>query len=136
MNHTVYNTQNGTNQTTTHENPRVLSATTIIGDRIRNEAGADLGELKEVMLDLNNGQIAYAVLSFGGFLGLGEKLFAIPWQALKLDANSHTFILSVDPQTLEDAPGFDNDNWPETTEVDDSWLVGVYDYYGYEPYWR
>lgn len=136
MNSTTYQTHNGTATTTNRNNPRVISATTIIGDRIRNEAGEDLGELKEVMLDVNGGQIAYAVLAFGGFLGLGEKLFAIPWQALRLDAHSHSFILSVDQETLEDAPGFDNDNWPETTEVDDSWLLGVYDHYGFQPYWR
>lgn len=136
MINTAYKTHNGTSNTPTHQNPRVLSATTIIGDRIRNEAGEDLGELKELMLDMNNGQIAYAVLSFGGFLGLGKKLFAVPWQALKLDADAHAFILSVDKETLEDAPGFDNDNWPETTELDDSWMMGVYDYYGVQPYWR
>ena len=64
--------------TTQKRNPRVLSATTAIGDKIKNAAGEDLGELKELMIDVNSGQIAYAVLSFGGFLGLGEKLFAIP----------------------------------------------------------
>jgi sporulation protein YlmC with PRC-barrel domain len=122
--------------TTQKRNPRVLSATTAIGDKIKNAAGEDLGELKELMIDVNSGQIAYAVLSFGGFLGLGEKLFAIPWQALTLDAKHHAFILNVDKEKLENAPGFDNDNWPETTEADDTWLAGVYDYYGYGPYWR
>ena len=114
----------------------MLSATTAIGDRIVNEVGEDLGELKEVMIDVNSGHIAYAVLSFGGFLGLGDKLFAIPWQALRLEPESHSFVLSVDREVLEDAPGFDKDDWPETTEADDTWLAGVYDYYGYGPYWE
>lgn len=139
MQHTAYNTLDNTRSMTNgtaEQKPRVLSATTIIGDRIINETGEDLGELKEVMLDVKSGHIAYAVLSFGGFLGLGDKLFAIPWQALRLEPESHSFVLSVDREVLEDAPGFDKDDWPETTEADDTWLAGVYDYYGYGPYWE
>ena len=115
--------------------PRVISATTIIGDSVKNAAGDSLGEVKELMLDVNSGRIAYAVLSFGGFLGLGDKFFAIPWQSLTLDTEDHAFILNVDKETLENAPGFDKDHWPETTEEDNTWLMGVYDYYGYGPYW-
>jgi uncharacterized protein YrrD len=106
----------------------------MIGDSVRNETGEDLGKLEELMLDLNSGRIAYAVLSFGGVLGLGDKLFAIPWEAFRLDPENEEFILSVDKEMLKDAPGFDKDDWPQTVEHD--WLVGVYDYYGYEPYWR
>ena len=119
-----------------HNKLRVLSATTLIGDDVKNRAGEDLGELKEIMLDIHSGQIAYAVLSFGGFLGLGDKLFAISWQAFTLDTEDHALILNVDRDRLDDAPGFDEDEWPETMEDDDTWLVEVYDYYGYGPYWR
>lgn len=112
----------------------VLSASTIIGDQVVNPQGEDLGKLEEIMLDLDTGQVAYAVLSFGGFLGMGDKLFAIPWEAMMVDEEHERLILDIDKETLKNAPGFDKDNWPMTTESD--WLVGVYEYYGYEPYWR
>lgn len=113
--------------------PQVLSATTIIGDAVRNPEGEDLGRIEEIMIDLDEGRVAYAVLSFGGFMGLGDKLFAIPWQALSLRPDEHRFVLEVSRETLEEAPGFDKDNWPDTS--DREWLVRVYRYYGYEPYW-
>ncbi|MCO5381646.1 MAG: PRC-barrel domain-containing protein [Methanosarcina barkeri] len=61
------------------ENPQFLSASTIKGDKVVNRAGEDLGKIEELMIDLEDGRVAYAVLSFGGFLGMGNKLFAIPW---------------------------------------------------------
>lgn len=109
--------------------PRVLSATTIIGDRVRNEKGEDLGKIEELMIDLQSGCISYAVLSFGSVLGMGGKLFAIPFEALQLRAEEHKFVLNVDRQKLENAPGFDKDNWPES--ADDTWLNEVYNYWGY-----
>lgn len=115
--------------------PRVLSATTLIGDDVKNPEGENLGKLKEIMLDVNSGRIAYAVLSFGGFMGLGDKLFAVPWQALGLDTEEHALILDVDKETLREAPGFDKDDWPEITEADDRWLIEVYEYYSCPPYW-
>jgi sporulation protein YlmC with PRC-barrel domain len=118
-----------------HNSPRVLSASTIMSDDVVNAAGEDLGRLEEIMLDLNGGCIAYAVLSFGGFLGMGDKLFAIPWQAFSMDTDEETLVLNVDRRTLERAPGFDKDNWP-ATDGDDGWLVEVYEYYGYDPYWQ
>ena len=117
-----------------NKKPRVLSATTLTSDKVKNAAGEELGDLKEIMVDVNSGRVAYAVLSFGGFLGLGDKLFAIPWQALTLDAQDHCFILNVDKETLKNAPGFEKDKWPKTSD-DDTWLVSVYDYYGFGPYW-
>lgn len=113
--------------------PMVLSATTMIGDDVRNPEGENLGKLEELMVDLEDGRVAYAVLSFGGFLGLGDKLFAIPWQALTMRTEEKAFVLNVDKETLKNAPGFDKDNWPET--VDREWLTGIYDYYGYAGYW-
>lgn len=119
-----------------NEFPRVLSASTINGDRVRNSAGEDLGEVKEVMIDLSSGRVAYVVLSFGGFLGMGDKLFAIPWEALVLDTQEHAFILNISKETLENAPGFDKDNWPKMDGSNGQWLDSVYTYYGYRPYWR
>ncbi len=115
-------------------NSLVLSASTLIGDNVVNSAGEDLGELEEIMLDVDTGQVAYAVLSFGGFLGMGDKLFAIPWGALQVDTVNERLILDVVKEELENAPGFDKDDWPETVERD--FLIEIYDYYGYEPYWH
>lgn len=113
--------------------PEVLSAGTLIGDTIRNRNGEDLGKLEEIMIDLDEGRVAYAVLSFGGFLGVGDKLFAIPWEALTVDTENEEVVFDVQKEVLENAPGFDKDNWPKTTNRD--WLVEVYSYYGYDPYW-
>jgi len=113
--------------------PTVLSATTVIGDRVVNPQGESLGKIEEVMLDIHDDRIAYAVLSFGGFLGLGDKLFAVPWGALKLDAPNHRFILDESKERLMNAPGFDKDNWPNM--ADRSFGTQVYDYYSISKYW-
>jgi sporulation protein YlmC with PRC-barrel domain len=111
----------------------VLSATTIIGDSVRNTAGEDLGKIEELMIDLDHNRVAYAVVSFGGFLGMGDKYFAVPMESLALDPPNHEFILSVSRQTLEDAPGFDKDNWPDV--ADRAWGESIHSHYGQEPYW-
>ena len=116
------------------DRPRVLSASTLSGDGVRNAAGEDLGKIEDFMIDLENGRVAYAVLSFGGFLGMGNKLFAVPWQAMTLDTADHKFVLNVDKELLKKAPGFDKDNWPDMT--DRSWGAGIYQYYGQKPYWE
>ncbi len=116
------------------DNPEFLSASTIKGgDKVINTAGEDLGKIEELMLDLRDGRIAYAVLSFGGFLGLGNKLFAIPWSALSLRVHEHAFVLDIPKEVLEKAEGFDKDNWPVTNR---EWLSSMYSYYGYQPYWQ
>jgi sporulation protein YlmC with PRC-barrel domain len=113
--------------------PRVLSASSICSDHVRNAAGEDLGKIEELMMDLDSGRIAYAVLSFGGFLKMGNKLFAVPWQALKADTVNKQFILDVPRSVLENAPGFDKDNWPNM--ADPTFGADVYRHYGYKPYW-
>ena len=70
---------------------RVLSASTLNGDDVYNPKGEKLGSIKELMLDIENGKVCYAVLSFGGFLSLGEKLFAVPWSARPVDAFSEHY---------------------------------------------
>jgi hypothetical protein len=76
--------------------------------------------------------VAYAVLSFGGFLGMGEKLFAVPWSALTLDTVNKRFVLDASKERLESAPGFDKDHWPDM--ADTTWAKEVHDYYGVTPY--
>jgi sporulation protein YlmC with PRC-barrel domain len=111
----------------------VLAASTLAGDHVRNGAGDDLGSIEEIMLDLEGGRIAYAVLSFGGFLGIGDKLFAVPWSALRIDRDEHAFILDVDRETLEIAPGFDKHHWPDM--ADPVFGRTVHEHYGRTPYW-
>lgn len=111
----------------------VLSASSITGTNVKNAAGENLGDIKEVMIDTKNGTVAYAVLSFGGFLGMGDKLFAMPWDAFEVDTENEELILNVSKEKLENAPGFDKDNWPTT--ADRTYLTSVYTHYGYKPYW-
>ena len=116
------------------KNPRVLSSSTICSDHVKNAAGEDLGKIEDLMVDLDSGRIAYAVLSFGGFLKMGNKLFAVPWEALKADTVNKQFILNVNKTVLENAPGFDKDNWPDM--ADPRFGTSVYRHYGYKPYWE
>ncbi|TVP48886.1 MAG: PRC-barrel domain containing protein [Gemmatimonadales bacterium] len=126
--------QGHTSPTTGEKIRRVVSAGSVTGDSVRNLSGDDLGNIQEIMLDVNDGSIAYAVLSFGGFLGMGDKLFAVPWQALTLVQDEEHFLLDVDKKKLENAPGFDKDNWPDFS--DPSWGQGIHDHYGTTPYWQ
>jgi PRC-barrel domain len=106
---------------------RVLSASTLTKDSVRNRLNEDVGSIKEIMIDVPSGRVAYAVLSVGGFLGMGDRLFAIPWESLVLDEDRKCFILDVDKSRLENAPGFDKSNWPDMTET--SWGNAVRKYW-------
>ena len=114
--------------------PQLMGADTLIGDNVVNTLGEDLGEIKEIMLDVSSGRVAYAVLSSGGFLGIGDKLFAIPWSALKLDPANKRFVLDIAKERLKNAPGFDKDHWPSM--ADPTWASTLHDYYGSRPYWE
>lgn len=111
--------------------PALMGADTLIGDSVVNGQDDDLGDIKEIMIDMRTGQVAYAVLSFGGFLGLGEKLFAVPWQALHLDTVNKRFVLNVDKTKLKNAPGFDPDAWPDMSDV--TWSNEIHTFYGTDP---
>jgi len=93
---------------------RFLTASSIIGDEVINSEEEHLGKIKDIMLDIRNGKIEYFVIEFGGFLNFGEKLFAIPFGALKVKPGKRAFILDKKKEVLENAPGFDKDHWPET----------------------
>ena len=108
--------------------PGLMGATTLVGDDVCNPHGEDVGEIKEIMLDMRSGEVAYAVLSFGGFLGMGEKLFAVPWRALQLNTENKRFVLNVDQDRLKNAPGFHKSNWPDM--ADQSWAREIHTYYG------
>lgn len=111
--------------------PEIMGATTLVGDDVYNHKGEELGGIKEIMLDMRSGKVGYAVLSFGGFLGMGEKLFAVPWNALTLDTENKRFVLNVEKDSLKDAPGFNKDKWPNM--ADQSWAREIHSYYGTKP---
>ncbi len=111
----------------------VLSGSSVTGDDVVNGAGENLGSIYDLMLDVESGIIAYAVLSFGGFLGMGDKLFAVPWGALRLDQAKKRFVLNVPKETLEKAPGFNKDDWPDFADRDLG--ASLYSYYGTKAYW-
>ncbi len=119
-------------QPPTHIDRNTLTAKTLIGNSVKNERKEDLGTIEDFMLDLRTGRVAYAVLSFGGFLGMGDKLFAVPWSAMTLDTNDHVFILNVPKERLKQAPGFDKDAWPDIADM--KWQQEVLGFYNVTPY--
>ena len=108
--------------------PALMGADTLIGDDVYNHSDEELGDIKEIMLDMRTGQIAYAVLSFGGIMGMGDKLFAVPWDSLTLDTVNKRFLLDVDKEQLKNAPGFDKDNWPDMAS--EAWNEQLNQFYG------
>jgi hypothetical protein len=116
------------NTVPTGAGPLLMGADTLLGNDVYNSAEEKLGTIKEFMIEMSTGQIGYAVLSFGGFLGMGDRLFAVPWRAMRLDTTAHRFILNVDKDTLKQAPGFDKDHWPSM--ADPAWAMGVNKFYG------
>jgi len=111
--------------------PSIMGADTLVGNDVYNHKDEALGEIKEIMLDMSSGRVDYAVLSFGGFLGMGEKLFAVPWSALTLDTKNKRFLLSIEKDNLKKAPGFDKDNWPDMASSD--WAKGIHTYNSTKP---
>jgi sporulation protein YlmC with PRC-barrel domain len=93
---------------------RYLTSSTIVGDKVYNHLDEDLGKIKDIMIDIQEGRIDYVIIEFGGFLGIGEKYFAVPFKALSINTERHAFILNQTREVLEQAPGFDKDHWPDT----------------------
>ena len=106
----------------------------LLGSTVKNLQGKDLGTLKDLVVSPGDNRVVYAVMSFGGVLGLGEKLFAIPLSALKPAAEAKGFVLEITPEQLHNAPEFNQNNWPQMT--DPQWIAGVYTFYGLQPYWQ
>ncbi len=107
---------------------------TVIGSKVINQQNEDLGKIEDIVIDADAGRIAYAVLSFGGFLGLGDKYFAIPWEAFRFNLSDKHALLNVDKKLLDNAPGFSKDNWPNM--ADTTWGNQIFTHYGYKPYWE
>ena len=113
--------------------PNLLSAGTLTGNKVINRKEEDLGKIEDLVVDTEAGRVVYAILSFGGFLGIGDKLFTIPWNIMDLNTDKHAFVLDVDKDRLKNAPSFERDRWTDIYNQD--WRNNVYDYYGQKPYW-
>lgn len=112
---------------------RIERASDLIGKSVMNPQGERLGAVQDLAIDAERQRVAYAVLSFGGFMGVGEKWFAIPTASLSLPEDGEHFILAVEKDRLKNATGFDKDRWPSMG--DSTWSVQVHEYYGVKPYW-
>lgn len=130
MNHASTHSNNGHGAANDmHAAAGLLSAGTITGDDVCNMQDEKLGKIEDIMLDVAEGRIRYAVLSFGGFMGMGDRLFAVPWKSLKQDKENKRFMLDVDVERLKNAPGFDKDHWPNMADA--TWNSTVDSYYAW-----
>jgi sporulation protein YlmC with PRC-barrel domain len=126
--------QEATRRTTSRPNGGAVQASKVLGEEVVNRQNESLGKIQDMVLDAEDGRVSYAVLSFGGFLGMGNKLFAIPWQAFEHHAGKDKLILNVDKEKLQNAPGFEKEGrWPDF--ADRAWGESIHSYYGYDTYW-
>ena len=114
--------------------PRLMTASKMRGSKVINRQDETLGEIDDIVFDAPRGAIAYAAMASGGFLGLGERLFAVPWTALTYDAGRECFVLNAQKESFENAPGFDKDRWP--TEAGAEWHEQVHRHYGAPLFWQ
>jgi len=103
----------------------VLKASDVIGTKVQGTDGKNLGSIKDLVINPQDGDIQYAVLDFGGFAGIGDKYFAVPWEALQIDQDNKRLALDLHKKDLKDAPGFDKNNWPDFSEQQ----VVIYEFY-------
>lgn len=108
-------------------NNQVVNSNDVVGASVENAQGESLGKIEALMLDKLDGQVAYVVLSFGGFLGMGDKLFAMPWSEFSYDADRDSFVINKSKEELESSPGFDKDNWPNMSDA--TWRNSVQKHY-------
>jgi sporulation protein YlmC with PRC-barrel domain len=113
--------------------PDVMAASSLDDTKVITNDGEDVGKISEIMLDVRRGRVAYAVLSSGGFLGMGDTLHAIPWSALTMDTDEKCFRVDISAQRIKDDPGFDKDHWPAM--ADTTWGTSLHEYYNRTPYW-
>lgn len=110
----------------------VVKSANIIGTNVVNRLNDDVGNVEDIVIDVLTGRIVYAVLSFGGFLGLGEKHYAVPWKAMRFDKEIKAYVLNVNRDQIELAPSFDKESWPQFT---DDWNRLVHQFYESLPVW-
>ena len=118
---------------TLDENASVISASKVTGTNVCNTDGDQLGEIQDVMLDKRSGKIAYAVMSFGGFLGIGERYHPLPWATLKYDTRQEGYVVGLTIDQLKGAPTYAANELP--TWGDRAYEIRIHDYYKMAPYW-
>lgn len=127
-----YETDNQTGSNHGGQSPNMpverLTSSSIVGDPVENSQGEKLGTIDNIMINLRTCTVEYAVLEFGSFLGIGGKLFAVPFKELRIDGDKRVFVLDRDREFLENLPGFDKAHWPETghpyfEEVNQYWSL-------------
>ncbi len=106
----------------------VLKASEMIGMNVEGMDGKKLGDIKDLVIDSDDGSIEYAVLDFGGLLGIGTKYFAVPWDALELTTDGKKLLMDASKKDLKTAPGFDKNNWPDFSDPQQT--IVIYEYYG------
>src|SRR5437868_1536080 len=107
---------------------KVFKASTILGMKVQDTEGKRVGDIKDLVIDPADGSIGYAVLDFGGFLGIGDKYFAVPWEALQWTRDRKAIVLDVSKKDLKQAPGFDKNHWPDLGSEEQALVI--YEYYG------
>jgi len=117
----------------TRETSRLISASKVEGTSVYNRKGDKLGTVEDIMIDKYTGQVGYAVMSFGGFLGIGHRHHPLPWQVLDYDEQMGGYIVELDKKQLEGAPSYEADADPNWEDRD--WGKKVHDYYNVPPYW-
>ncbi|GJL57783.1 MAG: hypothetical protein NPIRA03_06400 [Nitrospirales bacterium] len=101
-------------------------ASELVGKSVKNLQGEDIGQIEELVIG-SNGEVGYAVLSFGGFLGMGDKLFAVPWDSLAHQPDQEYVTLDIQTKKLEKAPGFNKNDWPDMK--DEKWKILIREFY-------
>lgn len=115
------------------ETTALISSEKVAGTDVYNADGDLLGEIHDVMIDKRSGRIAYAVMSFGGFLGIGERYHPLPWATLKYDTRQGGYVVGLTREQLEGAPTFGRAEAPAWG--DRAYETGIHDYYKAPPYW-
>jgi hypothetical protein len=115
------------------ETSRLISSEKVAGSKVENPRADGLGTIDEIMIDKSSGKVAYAVLKYGSFLGMGGKLFALPWDLLKYDTSRNAYIIDLPEERLKNAPSFDENDWPDFADRD--YDEEIHDYYGSRADW-
>jgi len=113
---------------------KLIKVNDLEGYEVKNLDNDKLGKIEDIVIDYHNGVIAYGILSVGGFLGIGDDLYAIPWRALTLEPKEGKFILDANKEKLKDAPSFKKEKWPDMDKR--KWHTDIHTYYSMQPYWK
>ena len=112
---------------------QISRATKVLGTSVKNPSGESLGDINELVFDPKTGQMVYAVVAYGGVLGMGDRLFAVPWQALRWTVDKEYYVLDMDKDVLKKAPGFDKNKWPDSSSKWDQQRADLVQFYHIKP---